>query len=223
MKKTKKIREPLVDKAYNLIKKKIITLQYEPGKKIEEKALMSDVGVGRTPIREAIKMLISEGLVVSYGTNSVYVKDISLKACRDLMALLTCLGNVIFDLANQNNSFALEIEELEALNRNMEQDVKEGNYLDFITNNGLFHKTLAKISRNEYLVAFINNLYNEEMRLAFTLSENLLSPEEHYERVQAQHTEVVKFFKEGDFENLKNAYQTHMKYGQKRLIDYFSQ
>ena len=126
----KRRKESLATKAYNLIKQKIITLEFKPGMKLEEKDLAGNIGLGRTPIREAIKMLISEGLIINYGSNSTYVKDFSLKASKDLMSILYHLGNIIFDLANLNGDLDPEIKgQLEELYEEMDEDVKKREYL----------------------------------------------------------------------------------------------
>jgi predicted HTH transcriptional regulator len=57
----------LVDKTVEAMRHKIIMLEFAPGTKIEEKYLMEHLDVSRTPMREALKVLISEGLVVSNG------------------------------------------------------------------------------------------------------------------------------------------------------------
>ena len=222
----KKPKESLVDKAYSLIKKKIITLEFKPGMKLEEKALISEIGIGRTPIREAIKMLISEGLIISFGKNSIYVKELTLKSARDLMSLLYYLGDVIFSLASRNEDYTILIRELENHLLRMEEAIRKEEYSDFALHNSKFHKTLAKISGNEYLEALFDKLYNEEKRLSFIISLEKLNGDpirSYYEKVQEQHQELVELLKTKNFEGLKKAYQTHMKVGQTRLFRYFSQ
>ena len=222
----KRKKESLATKAYNQIKQKIITLEFRPGMKLEEKDLAVTIGLGRTPIREAIKMLVSEGLVINYGSNSTYVKDFSLKASKDLMTLLYHLGNIILDLASVNGDFDPEIRgQLEELYEKMDEDVKKRDYLKFVEHNSSFHKALAKIANNEYLDLFIDRLYNEEIRLSFILSGekvNLTPTRQHYEKMQTQHRELIGLLKKRDFEALKASYHSHLKEGQKRLIDYFN-
>ena len=56
--------EPLTEQAYHLLEEKIVTLQLEPGEFLSEYALVSQLGLGRTPIREALQRLAREGLVL---------------------------------------------------------------------------------------------------------------------------------------------------------------
>jgi GntR family transcriptional regulator, rspAB operon transcriptional repressor len=218
MKKFKK--ESLVDKAYLSIKEKILTLKYKPGEQLEEKFLISDIGVGRTPIREALRMLISQGLVTNSGRNSFYVKDLSLKTCKDLMSFLLYFGNVIFELASTTDDFTSEIAELEKLKHLIDQDMEKREYLELIKHNRLFHRVLGRIARNHYVDEIIEKLYNEEMRLAFTLYEGLSSPREHHEKITSHHSELIELLKKRDFEGLKASYQNHLRYGRQRVLNY---
>ena len=221
----RKRKEPLVDKAYNLIKKNIVTLEFKPGMKLEEKDLMDEISIGRTPIREAIKMLVSEGLIVSYGKTSIYVKDLTLKSAKDLMSLLYHLGNVLSSMANSNEDYSSIIDQLDSLYKNMSEAIQNAEYSDFVVHNSNFHKVLAKLANNEYLDALFDRLYNEEKRLSFILSlEKLheISIKEYYQKVQKQHKEIIELVKAKDFEGLKRAYQDHMRVGQTKLFNYFT-
>jgi GntR family transcriptional regulator, rspAB operon transcriptional repressor len=221
---TKNRKEPLADKAYNLIKKKIVTLEFKPGAKMEEKDLMNEIGIGRTPIREALKMLISEGLIVTYGKNAIYVKDLSLKSAKDLMLLLYNLGKVIFSMANPNEDNSCIIDRLENLYKNMSEAIQKAEYSDFVVHNSNFHKALALLANNDYLNSLFDRLYNEEIRLSFILSLEKLhesSVKEYYQKVQQQHRAIIDLVKVKDFEKLKHEYQNHMKIGQTKLLNYF--
>jgi GntR family transcriptional regulator, rspAB operon transcriptional repressor len=223
-------KSPLSEKAYKLIKRKIVLLEFKPGMKLEEKDLISEIGIGRTPIREAVKILTSEGLIVSYGTNSTYVKDLSLKTSKDLLSLLYCLGDVIFDLANPKDNFSNIIDQLEMLFQKMADAIQKREYSESMMHNTIFHKTLAKIANNEYLDTLFEKLFNEEMRLTIMLSLYLwdsverlhgLTLEKYYDKLQIQHREHIELLKAKDFEGLKNIYKEHMKLGQINLVNYF--
>ena len=68
----------LADRAYVAIRDRILTLQLPPGMPIDEDALIRELGVGRTPIREAIKRLALEDLVTIYPRRGTFVSDINI-------------------------------------------------------------------------------------------------------------------------------------------------
>lgn len=65
-------------RAYRAIKEKIITLQLAPGSVIQDAELMEELGIGRTPIREALKLLEAEKLVVTVPRRGIFVASISI-------------------------------------------------------------------------------------------------------------------------------------------------
>ncbi|HEY5572392.1 MAG TPA: GntR family transcriptional regulator, partial [Anaerolineales bacterium] len=66
------------DKAYKQIKEKIVTIEMKPGAVIREVELMADLKLGRTPIREALKRLQSENLVIATPRRGMFVSDVAI-------------------------------------------------------------------------------------------------------------------------------------------------
>ncbi len=69
--------ETLTDRAYRLLEEQIVTLQLKPGELLSEAALTNKLGIGRTPIREALQRLAREDLVVIMPRRGVMVSDIN--------------------------------------------------------------------------------------------------------------------------------------------------
>ncbi len=70
-------RESLTDRAYKRVEELVVTLQLEPGSVLSESALAQDLGIGRTPIREALQRLTREGLVVILPRKGILVSEIN--------------------------------------------------------------------------------------------------------------------------------------------------
>jgi len=68
----------LADRAYVAIRDRVLTLQLPPGSPIDEDELIRELGIGRTPIREAIKRLALEDLVTVYPRRGTFVSDINI-------------------------------------------------------------------------------------------------------------------------------------------------
>lgn len=226
-KKTKK-KKPLVVQAYELLKEKIVTMEFAPGMKLEEQVLMDHLKLGRTPVREAIKMLVSEGLIVGYGSNAIYVKELTLKSAKDLFQMLYHMGDVIFALADPDDDYLETLQGLETIYRQMDQSIIKGDIPNFARLNARFHSQMAKIAKNDYLDDFLERLYSEELRLAFALSLPLGkvkgSPyKSYYKLIQEQHRELVEMLKIKDMRRLKTAYRNHLAFGQKRISAFFAE
>ena len=225
--KTAKKEKPLVAQAYELLKYKMISLELPPGMKIEEQKLIDLLKMGRTPIREALKMLISEGPIVSYGTNAIYVKDLTLKSSRDSRLMINHLNMIAIDLANHNSDFTDIITELKSSKRIMDKSLDKDDIQAYIMANAEFHKTLAKIADNEYLYDIVERLYFFETRQAFVISLSFSDTEkpkftDFYQTCQKHHIKFIEYLENKDFEKLKMVYKDHFIAAQERISDYLS-
>ena len=72
-------KQPLAVTAYQLIYRNIMTLKYEPGQRLEEKQLVEQLGIGRTPIREALMHLSADFMVESQHNKGFIVRPITLQ------------------------------------------------------------------------------------------------------------------------------------------------
>ena len=165
-----RIKKSLAIQAYELLKEKMTILELPPGMKLEEQNLMDMLKFGRTPIREAIKMLISEGLIVSYGTNATYVKNVTLKSAKDQRRFVSAIGAVAFDLANPYGDFSDIIQNLDSICQEMDEVIKQMDMQAFTMLNAEFHKTLAKAADNEFVDELFEKLYFLEARQGFIVA-----------------------------------------------------
>jgi DNA-binding GntR family transcriptional regulator len=67
----------LSDRTYLILRERIVTLQLKPGQPIQEQQMMADLGVGRTPLREALRRLVLDRLVTVTPARGTFVRDIS--------------------------------------------------------------------------------------------------------------------------------------------------
>jgi DNA-binding GntR family transcriptional regulator len=216
----------LVDKAYDLLKQQIVGMKIPPGTKIEELDLVEKLGIGRTPIREALRILISEGLVISYGSNATYIKDLSLKSAKDLLSLISHMGSLIFELINPEDDFSEIIVELQVIYDQMQEAIQEEQMYLFANLNAEFHKTMARAADNRYLDTILERIYSEEVRLGYMLSivkreKNIRS--QYYETLQDQHYTMISLLEKKELEKLKVIYREHLATGIQRLLFYFSE
>jgi len=214
-------QKPLALQAYELLKDKMVTLELAPGMKLEEQDLMDKLSLGRTPIREAIKMLIAEGLVVSHGTNATYVEELTLRSAKDLRNIVQSLGAVAFDLANPNADFSEIIKKLESIHQMMDEAVSKSDFQSFALLNSDFHRTLAKVADNVFLDHALERIYFFETRQAFVVSSSLGDRPEFFETFQKQHQEFIDYLRKNDLDKMKDVYQEHMEVAHKRFAAYF--
>ena len=115
---------PLRDVVFKTLRQAIIKGNLEPGERLMEMDLASRMGVSRTPIREAMRMLELEGLVIMIPRCGARVAKISFKNLKDVLEVREALEELAITLACQRVTEE-QLEELRATNARFEKTVKE--------------------------------------------------------------------------------------------------
>jgi DNA-binding GntR family transcriptional regulator len=151
------------DIAYRLIKEKIITTEMPPGSLIQESQMMKELNLGRTPIREALRQLEAERLVVVIPRRGIFVADVQITDLQQIYEVRVKLEAMGARLAAERAT-AEQIAEMEACC----QDMARPNLLDsreLIMIDRQFHRLLAEATRNKLLASEIELFYNLSLRL----------------------------------------------------------
>ncbi len=141
--------ESLTDRAYKELEELIVTLRLAPGSVLSENALAGELGIGRTPIREALQRLAREGLVVILPRKGILVAEINprrqllvLEVRRELERLLAHSG-ARRATAEEKRQF-LEIAE------GMEQASRDNDDISFMRHDRALNTLIAQAAHNEY-------------------------------------------------------------------------
>jgi len=182
------------EKAYTQIKGKIITAEMPPGSVINEAQLMEEFQLGRTPIREAIKQLQSENLVMVTPRKGMYVADIAVTDLLQIFEVRVELESIATKLAAKRitESELSELKKLAKAYKEADLSNKEG----LIKLDGEFHSLIANATHNKFLIKEIEQYYNLSLRIWY-IALNYAKPEdidvdahiEILEAIQAQDTE----------------------------------
>jgi DNA-binding GntR family transcriptional regulator len=151
------------DIAYRIIKEKIITVEMPPGSLIQESQLMQELTLGRTPIREALKQLESEKLVIFVPRRGMFVSDVQITDLQQIYEVRMTIERLGARLAAERATTE-DIEEMESCCRKMvNPDHVETRELILIDRN--FHRLLAQATHNKFLMSEIEQFYNLSLRL----------------------------------------------------------
>ena len=185
-----------------------------PGERLMEIPLAEELGVSRTPIREAIRILEQEGLIVMIPRRGTYVADMSLKDVTEVFELRSILEELAAELAAER----ITNEEIEALEQHL---VEIGNYMNennldkVVQADILFHEILYKASRNDRLVEMINNLREQTLRFR-TLS---MSQTGRLAKTWDEHRQLVEAISDRDVERARQIARIHMEESEKTLFE----
>ena len=135
---------------------RIFAHELPPGGWIDEQALALEYGISRTPLREALKVLASEGLVVLKPRRGCYVTQLSEQDIDEVFPVMALLeGQVAAEAARRITS--ADFTRLAAIHDDLEKHAAANNADRFFEVNQRFHAALQEIAGNRYLAHLIDD------------------------------------------------------------------
>jgi DNA-binding GntR family transcriptional regulator len=153
----------LSDKAYNLIRHKIITLELPPMAPVDEQALVEDLQVGRTPIREALQRLSAEDLVFFAPRRGMFVADISITDLQKIFEVRLVLEGFCARLAAQR-ILPEQLCEMKAITGQLRL-VPDSDRRALMHIDEAFHDLLYEAADNEFIAEPLRRLHAQSFRL----------------------------------------------------------
>lgn len=154
---TKLINRPLSEDVAERLREQIFSHQLAPGSWLDEQSLALDFGISRTPMREAIKVLATEGLVTTKMNKGAYVTQVDRQ---DLEQIFTVLALLEGQAARETASKASEsqLTQLDDLHQRLEKAAADRDLEQFFEINVRFHDLIQEIAGNQWMNGVINDL-----------------------------------------------------------------
>ena len=165
---------PLRDVVFNTLRQAILRGEFKPGERLMEIQLANKLGVSRTPIREAIRKLELEGLVIMIPRKGAEVADITEKSLRDVLEVRKALE----ELEKAGENFKKVLNRSKDITEVAEADVR-------------FHDVIYMATDNQKLIHLLNKLREQMYRYRV---EYLKNPDVHEQLIQ-EHEEIVYHIK----------------------------
>ncbi|MGE5632324.1 MAG: GntR family transcriptional regulator [Caulobacteraceae bacterium] len=202
--------KPLREIVFESIRSAIISGVLKPGERLMEVQMAEKMGVSRTPIREAIRKLELEGLVIMIPRKGAYVADLSLKDITDVLELRAALESLACGLAALRITEE-EIEELEMIAVQFHHAIENDDFEEMVQKDIEFHDKIFKATRNEKLLQINNNLREQVQRFRIMyIKKSNKSKElskEHYEIAEAianRNIDLAERLAKAHIENAEN-------------------
>lgn len=218
-------RQSLAASAYTIIYRNIISLVYEPGQRLEESQLVEQLGIGRTPVREALLALSADLLVETAPGKGYTVRPITIQGTKAAFDALQILELGVAHLAVRQEVSPMLVR-MSAANQAVAAAVKGTDILTLVEANGLFHSHFAACSRNLYLMEALQKVRCETNRLAYLSYGNQIelqrSLDEHYTSVVEQHGAMIDLIRKRDEAGLQSVITEHIRIFKDRIIHYLT-
>lgn len=196
---------PLRDVVFNTLRNAILTGELSPGERLMEIKLADKLGVSRTPIREAIRKLELEGLVVNTPRKGAEVANISAEDLRDVLEVRRSLEILSITLACKK----MTDEELLAMYENIKSfkhSIESKAITDIASIDVAFHDIIYKSTGNNRLIQILNNIHEQMYRYRF----EYIKDSESWHRLVDEHMAIYESIKNRDLESAKSAILVHI-------------
>lgn len=200
--------KPLREIVFENLREAILSGRLEPGQRLMEVSLAEQLGVSRTPVREAIRKLELEGLVVMIPRKGAYVADVSLKDIIDVLEIRAALEGLAASLASERMSDE-DLERLEVMSYEFKQSLETDNIEAMVERDVQFHDMIFNATNNQKLIQINNSLREQVYRFRvtyisdFNTSKNLV--QEHQQIIEAISNRDSRLAMEHAMNHIENA------------------
>lgn len=184
--------KPLRELVLDAIRTAIMNGVLQPRERLMEIQLAEELGVSRTPIREALRKLELEGFIVMVPRKGAYVADLSFKDIADVFEIRAALEGLAAGLAAERITEE-ELETMERLIVGKQEAINSGDIDKLVEVDTKFHELLYQSSRNDRLATIISNLREQIQRFRLT---SLSFPGRNKESLR-EHKQLLEAIKPG--------------------------
>ena len=204
---------PLRDVVFNTLRQAILKGELKPGERLMEIALAQKLGVSRTPIREAMRKLELEGLVVMIPRRGAQVANITEKDLNDVLEVRIALENMATEKACTRMTEE-EMGKLWLAAKEFERMISDGNLVRLAEADVAFHEIIYRASDNKRLNQVLNNLREQMYRYRV----EYLKEEETRNLLVIEHEELTRAIRARDVAKAQEISFQHLENQRKAII-----
>ena len=196
--------ESLADRAYDALLAAIAEGRLRPGQRVREIAFAEQLGISRTPIREALQRLARDGLITLDARNGARITELSLEAIQELYDLREILEGSAARFA----ALSAKANDLQRLKAILAKEAEHGNDPAALAKlNKLFHRTLCEAANNRYLMSAVSDFSTTLLLLGPTT----LAAGGRAGESQAEHRDIVEAVAAGDADKAETLMRAHIR------------
>ena len=198
-------RRPLHDALADKLRRAIIHGEFEPGVKISEKALCEKFGVSRTPVRDALKILSTEGLVQLTQNRGAAVTPLTLRDIQEAFPVMGALEALAGELAAKNATDA-QIDRMRTLQGRMGSMFKKGDRKGYFRINEEIHQLILDASGNAVLERQMRAVSSQVRRARYQANLSV----DRWAAAVDEHEDILEAFASRDATRLGRLLRTHL-------------
>lgn len=196
---------PLRDVVFNTLREAILKGELKPGERLMEMHLANKLGVSRTPIREAIRMLEQEGLAVTIPRKGAQVAKMTEKDLQDVLEVRDALDELAVVCACERMTKEQFVQLKEAMVA-FEAATKTDDVRSIVETDEAFHDVIYAAAANPKLETIINSAREQMYRYRYEYVKDTTV----YKQLIEEHKAIIKGFETRDVEYVKQIMHTHL-------------
>lgn len=203
---------PLREVVFNTLRQAIIQGEFQPGERLMEVAIANKLGVSRTPVREAIRMLELEGLVTMFPRRGAEVANITVRDLKDALEVRMAIESLSVRLACEriDEDGIKELQEKgvafrEAINSKLVPAIVQGDED--------FHNAIYKASKNQKLIGIAQNLREQVYRYRVEYVKDF----SYHDKLIKEHDQITMAIMKRDAEAAQMIMNEHI-YNQEQIV-----
>lgn len=205
---------PLRDVVFNTLRDAILTGKLVPGERLMENQLAEKLGVSRTPVREALRMLELENLVELVPRKGAQVLDMSEKDIVNILEVRSALEGLATSVACKKMSKE-DLQQLKNMEVDFEKAVADNDVEHFVDIDEDFHDLIFAATENDKLINIFRNLRIQLYRYRMAQAKN---NETSMSTIVAHHRSIIRAIENHDVEEGASIAQGHIKYQTESIL-----
>ena len=197
---------PLRDVVFNTLREAILKGELKPGERLMELQLAAKLGVSRTPIREAIRMLEQEGLAVTIPRKGAEVARMTEKDMEDVLEIREALDELAAKIACTRMTED-QLKQLETIKETFVESTRSHDVKRIAEADVSFHVVIYEATGNPKLVSMLNNLREQIYRYRV----EYLKEEKNYPTLIGEHEAIVEALYARNQDEVVRAMHTHIE------------
>ncbi|KZS55019.1 GntR family transcriptional regulator [Rhizobium anhuiense] len=204
-----------------MLRRRILTMELQPGAVLDEVALSEEFGLSRPPVRELMRQMAGEGYIELEANRAARVSSMSYQSLRDFFLLAPMIYITANRLAAENGTRG-QLDVLKQVQRSFRKAVDHCDVEGRVFHNDQFHRQIGEMAHNVYLVPSLRRLQIDHARIGKVFYKHPNTPrmQEELELAAQQHDEMIEAIEKRDVDACGELARLHLELSRRNMAMY---
>lgn len=203
----------------DILRRRILTMEMEPGAIVDEVAISEEFGVSRSPVRELLRQMAGEGFIELEPNRPPRVTSMSYHALREFYLVGPMIYIATTRLAAEKATKA-DIEILKRVQSGFRKAIEDGDVEERVVANNDFHLQIGLIARNDYLMPSLRRLLIDNGRIGRTFFRNVPEAMQQSETACSHHDQMIEAIEKHDPNQAEAVVRAHFDLSRRNMAEF---